>query len=258
VYRHLQLERRDGVTVLRIDRPPANALDLELLDEGHRVLAELEAGDPGAVVITGRDGFFSAGVDLKVAPTLDAEGQRRMVTGINRLFSGWYAFERPVVCAVNGHAIAGGAILALCGDHRVGSTEGRLGLTELRAGLPYPAAAMAVVLAELGPAAARSLVLRADLIDPEEALALGLVDELAPPDAVLDRALAVAGELAGLPGSAYPVVKRQLRGEAIAGMERVLSEESDPLLAGWLAEDTAGATAAVLEGDQERRARRSK
>jgi enoyl-CoA hydratase len=258
VYEHLQLERRDGVTVVRIDRPPANALDLELLEEGHRVIAELEAEEPGAVVITGRDGFFSAGVDLKVAPTLDSEGQRRMVTGINRLFTGWYGVGRPVVCAVNGHAIAGGAILALCGDHRVGSTEGRLGLTELRVGVGYPAAAMGVVRAELTPAAARNLVLRADLVGPEEALELGLVDELAQPDAVLDRALEVAGELAALPRSAYPRVKRQLRGEAIAGMERMLAEESDPLLRGWLGEDTTGAAAGVLEGAQERRARRSK
>ena len=72
-----------------------------------------------------------------------------MVHGINRLFGGWYGFPRPLVCAVNGHAIAGGLILALCGDHRIGATQGKLGVTELRAGIPYPAAAMLVVKAEL-------------------------------------------------------------------------------------------------------------
>src|SRR5207237_420200 len=83
------------------------------------------------------------GVDLKVGPTLDSEGQRALVDGINRLFAGWYSFPRPVVCAVNGHAVAGGMILALCGDYRVGSTEGKLGLTELRVGIAYPSNAIA-------------------------------------------------------------------------------------------------------------------
>src|SRR5205823_11072331 len=173
----------------------------------------LTAVEPRAVVIVGREGFFSAGVDLKVAPTLDAAGQRAMVAGINRLFAGWYGFPRPVVCAVNGHAIAGGLILALCGDHRVGSTEGRLGLTELRAGIPYPVVAMAVVRAELAPPVARQLVLGAELIDPERALAWGVVDELAPPGEVLPRAVTVAAELGALPARAYATVKRQLRGD---------------------------------------------
>ena len=156
---HVTVEAHDDLAVVRIDRPPANALDLQLLKEGHAALAELEASAPGAVVIVGRDGFFSAGVDLKLAPALDADGQRAMVEGINRMFAGWYAFPRPVVCAVNGHAIAGGLILALCGDYRVGPAEGRFGLTELRVGIPYPAAAMTVVRAELAPPVARRLAL---------------------------------------------------------------------------------------------------
>ena len=127
--KHVRVEQRGDVALVRIDRPPANALDLSLLDEGHGVLADLGAAEPGAVVLTGRDGFFSAGVDLKLVPTLDAAAQRAMVGGINRLFAGWYGFPRPVVCAVNGHAIAGGLILALCGDHRVGARAGRYGLT---------------------------------------------------------------------------------------------------------------------------------
>src|SRR5918999_1563264 len=129
------VEERGEVALVRVDRPPANALDPELLREGRAVASSLKESEPGAVVITGREGFFSAGVDLKLAPTLDAEAQREMVEGINRLFLEWYALPRPVVCAVNGHAIAGGLILALCGDRRVGGSEGELGLTQLRAGI---------------------------------------------------------------------------------------------------------------------------
>jgi enoyl-CoA hydratase/carnithine racemase len=170
-----------------------------------------------------------------------------MVEGINRLFAGWYGFPRPVVSAVNGHAIAGGLILAFCGDYRVGATEGKYGLTELRAGLPYPAVAMAAVLAELTPAAARVLVLGSDLVDPPRAFELGLFDELAEPNAVLGRALEVAGELAAMPAAAYELVKRQLRGETIEAMERIVAGRDDPLAGGWIGDETAGAAADVLD-----------
>ena len=246
MFRHLTIEEHDDVALVRIDRPPANALDLELLEEGSRVLNELTASQPGAVVITGRAGFFSAGVDLKLAPTLDAEGQRAMVSGINRLFGGWYGFQRPLVCAVNGHAIAGGLILALCGDHRVGATHGKLGLTELRAGFPYPAAAMLVVKVELTPQVARRLVLGAGLVEPQQALEWGLVDELQPDDRLLDRSLEVAAELASLPRATYGIVKRQLRGESLRRLEAILGGEGDPLATAWVGDEAADASAAIL------------
>lgn len=246
MYEHMRVERRDEVLIVRIVRPPANAIDLRLLEEGQAALEELRADPPGAVVLTGSDGFFSAGVDLKIAPVLDRERQAQMVAGINRVFAGWYGFPRPVVCAVNGHAIAGGLILALCADYRVGASEGRLGLTELRAGFPYPAVAKTVVQAELGPAAARVLMLGAQLVEPREALALGLVDEVVEPDEVLTRALEVAQQLASMPRSTYEHVKRQLRGETIGFVERIVAEGGDPLEQGWAGPETAEAAASIL------------
>jgi len=245
--RHLTVEEHGDVALVRIDRPPANAMDLELLAEGEEVRAQLEQRRPGAVVLTGREGFFSAGVDLKVAPTLGPEEQRAMVAGINRLFAGWYAFPRPLVCAVSGHAIAGGMILALCGDVRVASTEGKLGLTELRAGIPYPAAAIGVVRHELSPQAARLFVLQADLVTPQRAAELGAVDEIATPDQVVPHALKVAAALAALPRDAYERVKRQVRGPAIAAIEAAVAD--DPMYAGWLGDETAGAAAGILGSD---------
>jgi enoyl-CoA hydratase len=232
---------------VRIDRPPANALDPGFLSESATFLDDLRSRDPGAVVITGRDGFFSAGADLKVVPSLDADGQAAMVDGINRLFAGWYSFPRPVVCAVNGHAIAGGMILALCGDYRVGCDSGKLGLTELRAGIPYPACAIAVVKAELPAAVARVLVLRAELISPSDALSMGALDELVEPSALLDRSLEIAEQLAALPRSAYPIVKKQLRSETLEVLSAVLDGRADPVAAGWVSGETAAASAAILD-----------
>lgn len=220
-------------------------MDPQLLEEGARVAEELTAEPPPAVVLTGREGFFSAGADLKVAPTLDAAGQRSMVEGINRIFASWYGFPRPVVAAVNGHAIAGGLILALCADYRVGSREGRYGLTELKAGLPYPSVALAVVRAELGAPAARRLVLGADLVGAEEVREAGGFDELCDPDQVLHRATEVARGLAALPSEAYAKVKAQLRGPVL---EAALARP-DPLLDGWAGSETADAASGILRGE---------
>src|SRR4051794_29616475 len=226
---HIGVERRGDVALVRIDRPPANALDAALLAEGHEVVGRLRDDPPRAVVVTGRDGFFSAGVDLKVAPTLEAGAQREMVAGINRLFASWYTLPLPVVAAGNGHAIAGGLILALCADHRVGTHRGKYGLTELSVGIPYPVVALAVVRAELTVAAARRLALGAELVGPQEALELGCLDELV--DDPLARALEVAARLAELPVEAYAAAKAGLRPE-------LPDPDADPLLGGWISGHT--------------------
>jgi enoyl-CoA hydratase/carnithine racemase len=132
----------------------------------------------------------------------------------NALFARWYSLARPLVTAVNGHAVAGGMVLALCGDVRVGPTSGRFGLTEVRAGIPFPSAAMAVVRGELGPSALRRMVLRAELFDAANALALGCFDEITSDDAVLTRALEVADELASLPPRSFEAAKARVRAGA--------------------------------------------
>lgn len=208
---HVHLELEGDVAVVRIDRPPANAMDQGLLEEGLGVLDDVAGEDPAAVVLTGTGRFFSGGLDLNVVPGLDAAGAAALAEGINRLFAAWHSFPRPVVCAVNGHAVAGGMILALCGDLRVASSEAALGLTEVKVGVPYPEVAMQVVRAELGPSAARRLALGSDLVDAATALRLGAVDEVVDPGAVLGRAMELARGLAGHPGDVYAATKRTLR-----------------------------------------------
>jgi enoyl-CoA hydratase/carnithine racemase len=246
--RFVSIEEHEDVAVVRVDRPPANAMDPGLLADAVAATEELAAAEPGAVVLTGRPGFFSAGADLKVVPTLDADGQRAMVDGINGLCMAWYGLPRPVVCAVNGHAIAGGLVFALCADYRVAAADGRYGLTELRAGVPYPTMAIAVVAAELSAPAARRLVLRADLVDAADLRELGAFDEVVPNDEVLDRALVVARDLGALPSSAYAATKRRLRAPTLALAARLQAGEADPLGDAWIDADTASRAAAILRG----------
>jgi enoyl-CoA hydratase len=220
-----------GVSVLVIDRPPANAMDLGLLAELVSALGAVAASPPGALVIAGRPGFFSAGVDLKAAPTYGPEQQRRMVEAINGMVLAGYALPCPVVAAVTGHAIAGGLVLALCADFRVASIEGSYGLTEVRVGVPYPQAAIGIVRAELAPHVARRLVVGNELIDGEEATRLGVFDEGLPPDRVLPRAQEIAAGLGAMPAAVYERTKRDLREGALNTMR--VAATADPLLAGW-------------------------
>lgn len=243
----IAVEEVGDLTLVRIQRPPANALEPGLLAAGADVVERLRDERPAAIVLTGAGDFFSGGIDLKLVPTWSEDERRAMVGEINRLFYAWYGLPHPVVAAVNGHAVAGGMILALCADHRVGSLRATYGLTELRVGAPYPGAALAAVRAELEPGALRRLVLGAELVGAELALGLGLIDELAEPEDVLAGALEVAGRLAALPAATYATVKAQLRAPALALMRAAL--ERDPLTDGWLSDETSGAAAAALDRD---------
>src|SRR3954451_8190009 len=228
----LTLTDRDGVAVLAADRPPVNAMNLELLEELVMTVDRLGGGPPRALVLAGRPGAFSAGLDLKAVPGYSAAQRREMVRGINGMALGVYGLPCPVVCAITGHAIAGGFVLAVCGDHRVASSEGRYGLTEVKVGVPYPQGAIGVVRAELTPAAARILVLGNRLVGADECLRLWAFDEAVEPEAVVDRALEVARELGELPADVYARTKAELRADTLARLREAAA--ADPLLEQWV------------------------
>jgi enoyl-CoA hydratase len=225
-------EHEEGILVLRIDRPPANAMDLGLLREIVAAVARVAGEGPRALVLAGRPGCFSAGADLKAVPGYGPTEQREMVTLINAMALGGYELQFPVVGAITGHAIAGGMVLALCADIRVASAAGRYGLTEVQVGVPYPQAAIGVVRAELSPQAARLLALGSELTDARECERLGVFDEVLDGEDVLSRSLHLAERLAKLPPEVYARTKRDLRGPALEQMRAAV--EDDPLLAAWV------------------------
>lgn len=241
-------QRHGDVVVLRLDHPPVNAVDLDVAAAIERALDEVLAAEPAALVLTGTGRCFSAGLNLKTVPRYSANEQRAMLDLANRVLARLYACPVPTVAAVNGHAVAAGLVLALACDYRVGpARDAQFGLTEVRAGIPFPAAAMAIVRAALAPAAARTLVLVGRRVDAADALAFGLVDELRPTAEVLPRALAVAADLASMPRDAYARIKRQLRAPALAEIAAV-TRGADPLAATWLDADTpAAATRTLLD-----------
>jgi len=249
------MERRGKVALLRLSRPPVNAIELGLLRAAEDAFASLGSqGDTRALVVTGDGNCFSAGLDLKVVPYYGPEEQRDMIVSINRLIRWVYSFPAPLVAAINGHAIAGGLVLALACDYRVCAQTGcEVGLTEARAGIPFPAAATAVVKAELAPPVTRRLTLLGRNMQPQEALAANVVDEIQPRDRVLQRALEVAEDLATMPATGYERIKRQFRAAALREIEAVVTSDTDPLLGSWIADEGRTAASDLLATERRKR-----
>ena len=191
-------EDRDGIAVLRIEHGKANTLDMESCNAV--VEAFDHAGDARAVVLTGAGRIFSAGVDLFRV----LEGGERyieaFVPAMCRAFERVFVHPAPVVAAANGHAIAGGCLLVAAADQRLmAQGAARIGIPELQVGVPFPPIALEIMRSATPPQHFRTIVYRAGTHEPAAALALGLIDEVVEPEALLDRALATAERLASVP-----------------------------------------------------------
>lgn len=243
----IDVGRRGRVAIVTLRHPPANAMNIALTEEIASAFQTLgKDRSVGSVVMTGQGKSFCAGVDLKTVPSFGPADQRRMVNALNRAFHAVYACPVPVVAAINGHAIAGGLVLALCCDWRIAANTSFLtGLTEVRVGVPFPIGAMEVVRQELRPETARRLVLFGRNITSSDGLESGLFDEMVEPDVLPARAVAAADEFSALPQAAFAASKRQLRRSAYDAMEAAIAG-SEPLLNSWLSGETVGAASAVL------------
>lgn len=242
------LEQRDAITILRLNRPPANAFCLELAHSFEAALESEAIEAAKAVILVGTGRFFSGGLDLKIVPGYSPREQRGFLDVLNRVIGKLYALPIPVVGAVNGHAVAGAFILALATDYRIGPTgDVQFGLTEARVGIPFPAVPMIVLRAECAPQDVRYTTLSARTFGPQEARTRGLLDELVPPEGVLDRAIEVAHDMASMPSDSYRRIKRQVREAAIARIGEVISLGSDPMREGWVSPKAREAAAAHLK-----------
>lgn len=202
----------DGIAILRIVHGPVNALDAELLAALADALDDVEGSGARAAILTGSGAAFSAGADL--IRLLD-EGRDYVEAArphADRAFERMFTIPIPVVAAINGHAIAGGCVIALACDHRITVTgDHRMGLAELKVGVPFPMWALEAVRFALSPPHLQRLIYSGGLLAPSDALAAGLVDEIVPPDQLMERALEKARRLAAIPAATFALTKRTLR-----------------------------------------------
>lgn len=226
-----------------LSAPGKNALSIAVL-EGLRRDVEAQAGEP--FVLTGEGDAFCAGLNLKELATLDGAGMRRLLAALDAAVDALFHHPAPTVALVNGHAIAGGCVLALCCDHIVSAAEPRvrIGLNETAIGLPFPPKVMALARFRLPPGALERVLLGAGLHSPAEALSLGLVDALAEdPAAAAEAALA---RLSAHPRAAYAQNKRQLRERALETPDA--ERRFAAIFPLWDSDETRARAAAQLRG----------
>lgn len=218
----VHVERRaDGVALLTLDRPKANALSVELLAQLEAVTDDLAEDLPGAVVVTGGPKIFAAGADIAGfgGPTEAAAYARQFRGAFDKLAG----LPRVVVAAIAGYALGGGCELALACDLRVASEGARFGQPEIALGL-LPGAGGTQRLSRLvGPGRAKELILTGRQVDAAEAHAIGLVERVVPAGEELEAALALAAQLAAGPLVAASYAKRAidagLDGSLAAGLD---------------------------------------
>ena len=205
-------EPRDNVALIRFDDGKVNAMAMPFFEGLNAALDRAEQDKPGAVILTGRAGYFSAGLDLKVLPTLGADNLRTTLTTFGRTMLRVFTFPLPTVAAVTGHAIAGGAMLMFACDLRfVAAGPFKVHLNEVAIGLNLPTWAIVISEKAIPSRWHTEALLHARPYTPDEALGRGMVDGVTQPGELLEAALQAATPLAALDQKGYATSKARQR-----------------------------------------------
>jgi enoyl-CoA hydratase len=215
----------DGVAVVTMDDGKANAVSPAVLDTLGDALDRAAADGARAFVLAGRPGKFSAGFDLATM-TSGVEPMRALVEAGARFMMRLYGLGIPTVAACTGHALAGGALLLLSCDHRVGGTNpAKIGLNEVAIGMGLPIFAVELARDRLAPAEFQPATMQARLYDPAGAVTAGYLDRTVADDEVVTEAIADARRLAELRTGAYAGTKAHVRRRTIDHINETLSAD---------------------------------
>jgi enoyl-CoA hydratase/carnithine racemase len=205
----VRLEVSDGVGTLRLDRPPMNVLSVAAQDELAAAAADVAGlADVRAVVVTGGPRVFSTGADVEEMARWDYTDAVDRSRALQAAFTAVAAIPQPTVAAVAGFALGGGCELALCCDVRVAGDNARLGLPEIRLGIMPGAGGTQRLPRLVGPARAKELIFTGRFVGADEARAIGLVDQVVPPDEVEAAARAWAAQFVDGPAYALRAAKQ--------------------------------------------------
>src|SRR5262249_12032384 len=223
----MEIQTTSGLAVLSMRAGKANAIGTTFLERLSAQLDVVESSGALALVLTGEGTTFSAGLDLPEVSRMDRPGLERFIRRFSEVMLRVFTLPMPVVAAINGHAIAGGCVLAMQADVRIaGAGDYRIGLNEVQIGLGLPAVVLETLRCQVSPASLTAVALEGRLLAPEESLALGLVEAVVPPAVLVEQARGRAVGLAALPRSAFRDVKHALRGPVAAAVRRVEREDA--------------------------------
>jgi enoyl-CoA hydratase/carnithine racemase len=236
----INLELRGDIAVLTMQHGKANAMDNTFCEDILKRLDELRTSPARAIVITAQGNIFSAGVDLVRALEGGPAYFKGFLPPLRRAFEAVFFYEKPIVAAVNGHAMAGGCVLTCAADRRLmAQGNGRIGITELLVGVPFPVIALEIMRFAAAPQHFSRVVYSGATFAPDAAVGLGLVDEVVAGDALLDRAVAAAEALAALGPEAFALTKRQIREPVRERLARDGPRFDPAVDAIWYAPETA-------------------
>lgn len=243
----LELKQHGTIHEIRLARPPANALNTELLEKLRDAVLAAPGKGAEALVLSSETGFFSGGLDVPFLMKLDRPG-------LAKAWSTFFAASRalakspvPVVAAIAGHAPAGGCVLALCCDYRVMARGPfKIGLNETQVGLAVPDAIQHLMRRVVGTYRAERLIVAGAMLDCESAERIGLVDELADADHAPVRAIHWLQELLKLPRQPLLATRAIARADLVAALDGFNDTDLDGFLAQWDSEHTQAALKALV------------
>ncbi|HMK23313.1 MAG TPA: enoyl-CoA hydratase/isomerase family protein [Terriglobales bacterium] len=237
-----------SVRELRLNRPPANALSCELIVALREAIEVAAADGRRAVVLSGSPARFSGGLDVPLLLGYDHEKVATLWHEFYALLKSLAMSPLPIAAAITGHAPAGGTVLGLFCDYRfMAEGDFKIGLNEVQVGIPLPPVILGALRRLVGPRQAERLGVGGLLLSPAQALAAGLVDELAPPGEVIDRAIGWCQTLLDLPPGAMRSTRKLARADLAAWFERDLEPELQQVIAQWWAPETQKTLRALAE-----------
>jgi enoyl-CoA hydratase/carnithine racemase len=240
----VRAEEKGGIQILTLDRPGANAFDADLVGDLRQAFREA-AGTRAVVLASSLPTIFSAGWDLKAVSRYDRKTMESFVETYCDLVREIFVFGAPVVAAINGHAIAGGLIVAAAVDERI-AAEGRalFGLSEVIMGVTVPNCLLEIFRHVQGGRGMERLAATGENLSVAQALQAGLLDRVVLAEEVLPRAVERAEILGALSASAYSAIKRRARASALARFDQ--AREHDPFLDVWFGKDAQERIAALI------------
>lgn len=235
----IDIKTESGIAVITLRHGKANALDIEFCEALAAKFIDLGKSDAQAVVLTGQGKIFSAGVNLIKLSEGGASYIRNFLPALHRLYNVVFYCPKPVVAAINGHAIAGGCVLAACADRRVMANDGgRIGVTELLVGVPFPALAFEIMRHATPPYFFSEAILSGATFPAEAAVHRGWVNQAVEPALLMERSMAAAQELAVLSPPAFAQTKMQIRAPVTERVAQSGQETDKAVTEVWAAPET--------------------
>ena len=244
----VRLEVAEGIGTIRLERPPMNALDSQVQEE-LRAAAQAATGDRAvrAVVLYGGEKVFAAGADIKEMAEMSYVDMVDRSAALQSAFTSVARIPKPVIAAVTGYALGGGCELALCADFRVVGQNVRMGQPEILLGI-IPGAGGTQRLARLvGPARAKDLIFSGRFVEADEALAIGLADQVVDPAQVYSAARTWAGRFASGPAYALRAAKEAIDQGLEVDLDTGLNIERQQFAGLFATEDRAIGMASFIE-----------